>query len=101
MVIRGPMSAGDGRLVPASACQSLSAALATASANALLTAGSCAPARAAGRSHRQLPLPSWPVSIRTSVGPAFAHGCHDLGELCVEGVKLLTAELSLVEGGVG
>src|ERR1035438_4123477 len=25
-----------------------------------------------------------------SVGPAFAHGCHDLGELGVESVKLLS-----------
>lgn len=33
-----------------------------------------------------------------SVGPAFAHGCHDLGELRVEGVKLLSFRDARDEG---
>ncbi len=33
-----------------------------------------------------------------SVGPAFAHGCHDLGELGVESVKLLSFGSARDEG---
>ena len=33
-----------------------------------------------------------------SVGPAFAHGCHDLGELSVESVKLLSFGSARDEG---
>src|ERR1039457_7257753 len=33
-----------------------------------------------------------------SAGPAFAHGCHDLGELSVESVKLLSFGSARDEG---
>jgi len=33
-----------------------------------------------------------------SVGPTFAHGCHDLGELSVESVKLLSFGSARDEG---
>jgi hypothetical protein len=38
------------------------------------------------------------VSEAWSVGPAFAHGCHDLGELGVKSVKLLSFGSARDEG---
>src|ERR1700722_17077776 len=35
---------------------------------------------------------------RVEVGPAFAHGCHDLGDLGVESVKLLSFGSARDEG---
>jgi len=39
-----------------------------------------------------------PGAFLGSVGPAFAHGCHDLGELSVESVKLLSFGSARNEG---